>query len=234
MDLRHIVLETTKENLIHRVRAHPFLERCRNGTITLNELKEFLVQQGLYSAYFTRYLCALMSNLPSSDAVLKLAENLFEELGLDGGDSTPHHIIYRSMLERFGLSIKGVEPTPSTKKLIETMLHHCKNPNPSYGLGAICLGAEALVPSLYADIITGFTSCGIAAKDIDFFRVHVECDDGHAETLRDMMVDVADNDTNQVGIMLQTGRALADARFDFFSGIKAPTHAAEAAERAVA
>jgi hypothetical protein len=34
--------------------------------------------------------------------------------------------------------------------------------------------------------------------------------------------------------MLQTGRALADARFDFFSGIKAPTHAVEAAERAVA
>jgi pyrroloquinoline-quinone synthase len=234
MDLRHIVLETTKENLIHRVRAHPFLERCRNGTITLNELKEFLVQQGLYSAYFTRYLCALMSNLPSSDAVLELAENLFEELGLDGGDSTPHHIIYRNMLEHFGLSIKGIAPTPSTRKLIDTMLHHCKNPNPSYGLGAICLGAEALVPVLYADIITGFTACGIAAKDIDFFRIHVECDDGHAETLRDMMVSIAADDTNQVGIMLQTGRALADARFDFFSGIESPIHAADAAQRAVA
>ena len=234
MDLRHTVLETTKENLIHRVRAHPFLWRCRNGTITLNELKEFLVQQGLYGSYFTRYLCALMSNLPSSDALLRLAENLFEELGLDGGDSSPHHIIYRNMLERFGLSIKDIEPAPSTQKLIDTMLHHCKNPNPSYGLGAICLGAEALVPTLYADLIAGFTSCGVEAKDIEFFRIHVECDDGHAETLRDMMVDIADDDTDQVAIMLQTGRALADARFDFFSGIESTSHEADAAPRAIA
>ena len=234
MDLRQTVLETTKENLIHRLRVHPFLERCRNGTITLGELKVFLVQQGLYSAYFTRYLCALMSNLPSNDTVLELAENLFEELGLDGGDSTPHHIIYRNMLERFGLSIKGAEPTPATRKLIETMLHHCKHPNPSYGLGALCLGAEALVPALYTDIITGFKACGVAAQEIDFFRIHVECDDGHAETLRDMMVNIAADDLAQVGIMLQTGRALADARFEFFSGIKAPAQTATTARRAVA
>jgi pyrroloquinoline quinone (PQQ) biosynthesis protein C len=114
------------------------------------------------------------------------------------------------------------------------MLHHCKNPNPSYGLGAICLGAEALVPALYTDIISGFTACGVEAKDIDFFRIHVECDDGHAETLRDLMVNIAADDTEQVGIMLQTGRALADARFDFFSGIKSPSHAADVAQRAVA
>ena len=234
MDLRHIVLETTKENLIHRVRSHPFLERCRKGTITLDELKEFLVQQGLYSAYFTRYLCALMSNLPSGDAVLELAENLFEELGLDGGESTPHHIIYRNMLERFGLSIKGIEPTLSTRKLIDTMLHHCRNTNPSYGLGAICLGAEALVPALYTDIIAGFTACGVDARDIEFFRIHVECDDGHAETLRDMMVNIADNDADQVGIMLQTGRALADARFEFFSGIESLASVTDVARRAVA
>jgi hypothetical protein len=138
------------------------------------------------------------------------------------------------MLERFGLSIKGAEPTPSTRKLIESMLHHCKHPNPSYGLGALCLGAEALVPALYTDIIAGFKACGVAAKEIDFFRIHIECDDGHAETLRDMMVDIAADDIAQVGIMLQTGRALADARFEFFSGIKSSTHAAAAGQRAVA
>jgi pyrroloquinoline quinone (PQQ) biosynthesis protein C len=114
------------------------------------------------------------------------------------------------------------------------MLHHCKNPNPSYGLGAICLGAEALVPGLYTDLIAGFTACGIAPKDIDFFRIHVECDDGHAETLRDMMVSIAADDTDQVEIMLQTGRAMADARFGFFSGIESPTQAADAVQRAVA
>jgi hypothetical protein len=91
-----------------------------------------------------------------------------------------------------------------------------------------------LVPALYADIISGFAARGAEAKDIDFFRIHVECDDGHAATLRDLMVNIAADDTEQVGIMLQTGRALADARFDFFSGIQSPSHGTDAAQRAVA
>lgn len=221
MDLKHAILDSTKDNLVHRIRAHSFVERCRNGEVDLEELKVFLVQQGLYSSYFTRYLCALMSNLPSNHEVLELAENLFEELGLDAGNkSTPHHLIYRDMLQRFGLSIDEAEPTPGTLALIDTMLWHCKNPNPAFGLGALCLGAEALVPPLYSDILSGFEACGVTEEAVDFFRIHVECDDGHAETIRDIMVDIAQDDDEQIEIMLRAGQTLVDSRLNFFSEIE--------------
>lgn len=221
MDLRHAMLEDSKNSLIQQVRSHPFLERCQDGQVSLEEMKIFLVQQGLYSAYFTRYLCALMSNLPSNHEVLELAENLFEELGLEpGNQSTPHHLIYRDMLQRFGLSLDGAEAMPGTIALIDAMMWHCKNANPAYGLGALCLGAEALVPPLYSDILRGFKGCGVPEKDVDFFRIHVECDDGHAETIRDIMVEVAKDDAEQMQIMLTAGRTLVDARLNFFSGVE--------------
>lgn len=209
-------LDDAKLQFVEQLRGHSFLTRCRQGTITLDELKVFLVEQGFYSSYFTRYLCALMSNLPSNHEVLLLGQNLFEELGLGEGGSTPHHLIYRDMLGHFGLSLDGATPARGTLGLINTMLHHCRHPNAAFGLGAICLGAEALVPHIYSDLISGFTACGVAPEHIEFFRIHVECDDGHAQTIRDIMLSLAEGEGSQIDIMLTAGQALVDARWRFF------------------
>lgn len=221
MDMQLELLETSKHSLIERTRAHTFLTRCREGDVTLDELKIFLVQQGLYSTYFTRYLCAMMANLPSNREVLALAENLFEELGLEPDSPQPHYLIYRDMLERFGLTLEGAELLPGTQRLIESMFRHCRDLNPSAGLGALCLGAEALVPALYTDIVSGFRSCGVATQDIEFFLLHIECDDGHAETIRDIMVEVAATEPKQIDIMRDAGRDLVEARRHFFDSIEA-------------
>lgn len=213
------ILESAKLNMIKKLTAHPFLERCRTGAVTLDELKTFMVQQGIYSSYFTRYLCAMMANLPSNHEVLELAENLFEELGLAPGSPTPHYLIYRNMLEAFSLSLEGEQPSSGTQHLIDTMFKYCRELNPAYGLGALCLGAEALVPELYADIIKGFKHCGVKDEDIKFFQIHVECDDGHAETLRDIMVDLASGDNDQIEKMVEAGFALVEARLAFFSSL---------------
>lgn len=221
MELYLPVLENTKASLIARVREHSFLQRCRAGDVTLQELKLFLVQQGIYSSYFTRYLCALMGNLPSNDQVLKLAENLCEELGLTPDSETPHSIVYRDMLKAFDLTLDGARPLVGTRRLIDTMFDHCRHANSARGLGALCLGAEALVPPVYADVITAFEAHGVPARTLEFFRIHVECDDGHAETLRDIMVELASRDADNLPFMLGAGNALVDARMDFFSSIEA-------------
>ncbi len=223
MKLQYCVLDEAKMDLTARVLASPFVGRCRAGKVSLTEMKRYLVQQGLYGAHFTRYLCALMSNLPSNHAVLELAENLFEELGLDPANrSVPHHEIYRDMLARFGLCLEGAQATPGTRLLIDTMLAHCRSTNPAQGLGALCLGAEALVPALYADIILGFKACGVAADDIEFFRIHVDCDDGHAETIREIMLHVAAHDSEQLAAMIDAGSAVVSARLKFFDDLDRP------------
>ncbi|MDC8784536.1 TenA family transcriptional regulator [Roseateles koreensis] len=225
MDLVRHALESARVELTASVVQHSFLKRCRQGTIPMPVLKQFLVQQGHYSRHFVRYLCALMSNLKSTDQIQALAENLFEELGLTSDSPTPHSVIYKSMLERFDLSLEtGPAPSPGTLALIGTMSDHCHNPNPAMGLGALCLGAEALVAPVYADIMAGFASHGIGGQDMDFFRMHIECDDGHADTLCDIMVLTAEQDLAQLDIMIAAGGALARARMDFFSAIEAAHH----------
>ncbi|WP_346838608.1 iron-containing redox enzyme family protein [Microbulbifer sp. SAOS-129_SWC] len=220
MDMHLELLEGSKNALIKRTRAHPFLQRCRSGDISLGELKIFLAQQGFYSAYFTRYLCAMMANLPDNTAVLALAENLFEELGLEPGSPQPHHLIYRDMLQRFNVDPAAAEMLPGTRALIARMFHHCRDLSPSAGLGALCLGAEALVPALYTDIACGFRARGASDDAIEFFLLHIECDDGHAETIRDIMVDIVDDDPAQIDIMLGAGRDLVEARLHFFDSIE--------------
>ncbi|OHX13432.1 TenA family transcriptional regulator [Chromobacterium sphagni] len=220
MDMQLALFESTKEQLIERIRSHSFLKRCRSGEVSLDELKIFLVQQGLYSAYFTRYLCAMMANLPSNEEVLELAENLFEELGLAPNSPRPHHLIYREMLEHYSLSLDGAQPLAGTRRLIDSMFLHCRNLNPAAGLGALCLGAEGLVPVMYGEIIRGFEAQGAIRRDIEFFHIHVECDDGHADTIREIMLDIASSTPEQIDVMLSAGMSLVDARLDFFSSIE--------------
>ncbi|MFV8780971.1 TenA family transcriptional regulator [Microbulbifer sp. SA54] len=220
MDMYLELLENNKEALIERARGHSFLQRCRTGDVPLAELKIFLAQQGLYSAYFTRYLCAMMASLPDNDAVLALAENLFEELGLEPGSPQPHHLIFRDMLRHFDIDLARSPMLPGTRRLIERMFHHCRDLSPSAGLGALCLGAEALVPPLYSDIVAGFRAQGVSDKALEFFLLHIECDDGHAETIRDIMVGIADRDPSQIDVMLNAGRDMVDARLHFFDSIE--------------
>lgn len=219
MELMLPVLEDVRHELVATVTQHPFLKRCRDGSVSLEVLKGFLVQQGHYSRHFTRYLCALMSNLRTNDQVLALADNLFEELGLTEGSPAPHSDIYRAMLGRFGLSLEKTTPHAATQGLIQAMFDHCRDLNPSRGLGALCLGAEALVPQIYTDILAGFAAKNIDAADTEFFQIHVECDDGHAETMRDLMVQTAQEDPAQLEIMIKAGRSLVQARCRFFSGL---------------
>lgn len=221
MEEHAFLLEEFKLKLFSRIRESSFLVRCRQGEVSVEELKLFLVQQGIYSSYFTRYLCALMANLPSNGQVLKLAENLCEELGLTGDSPTPHSIIYRDMLSHFGLSLEGARPLLGTRRLIDTMFDHCRDPKVARGLGALCLGAEALVPSIYSDLLKGFKSAGIPDKAVEFFKIHVECDDGHSDTMRDIMVELARINPDQIAMMLSAGNALVDARIDFFDSIEA-------------
>jgi len=222
-------IESEKQRLIDQLLCHPFLVRCRAGKVSLEELQILLVQQGLYSSYFTRYLCAMMANLPSNAEVFELAENLFEELGFAPDSPTPHYLIYRDMLKAFGLSLDGQDLHPATQQLIDAMFDHCRRKDAAYGLGALCLGAEALVPSLYAELVRAFEAQGVDAKTIWFFHLHLQCDDEHAETLAKLMASRVEEDPSSLSRIVAAGRALVDARCRFFDGIEATWRERQAA-----
>ena len=212
--------ETVRQELILRLRQHPFLTKCRNGQISSATMETFLVQQGLYSQYFTRYLCAFMSNLPDNESVVALAENLFDEMGFRDDSQTPHSVIYKNMLESMGLSMSGQVALAGTTKLIQTMFEHCRSADVAKGLGALCLGAEALVPDLYGDIVVGMETLGHGGEQTAFFRIHMACDDAHAETLQNMVKALVKRDPDSFARVQQSGRELVEARLFFFDSIE--------------
>lgn len=221
-------LESERDALIEKLRSHSFLQRCRDGSVTLDELKIFLVQQGIYATSFTKYLCAAMANLPSNSDIRALALNLFDEAGFSG--TKPHAVIYDEMLESFGLSLQGAVPTSGTAKLIAAMFRHCRDENPAFGTGALCLGAEALVPALYTDIVKGFVQCGVKEDRLEFFTLHITVDDGHATTLGEIMAAIAKNKPEEVANMVAAGRELVDARMAFFTSVDEASQKLSAAE----
>jgi pyrroloquinoline-quinone synthase len=215
-------LETAKDALVERLKSHSFLRRCREGQVTLEEMKIFLVQQGLYATNFTKYLTAAMSNLPSNAEIRPLARNLFDECGFSG--TKPHAVVYDEMLEGFGLTLKGAAPLNGTVKLIDTMFRHCRSSNPAFGTGALNLGAEALVPEFYTDLVKGFVSCGVSEDQLGFFTLHIVVDDDHATTLGEIMDAIAKAKPEEVRNMIAAGSDLVDARMEFFTSVE---HAAK-------
>jgi pyrroloquinoline quinone (PQQ) biosynthesis protein C len=211
--------QTITQKNIARLRAHPFIRRCRDGTITRSALDVFLTQQAQYSSYFTRYLCALIANLDHSDDVFQLAENLAEELGLGEGGGQPHGRLFASMLSDLGIQQQDIRMYEETAHLIDTAFHYCRQRNPAYGLGALCLGAEAIVAPLYEDIIEGFTANGIQREHLKFFQVHVDCDDEHAETMKQILCRLHAERPQDLRYILEGAHAMIDARLEFFSGI---------------
>jgi len=204
---------------LERLDRTAFLTRCREGTASRQELETFLVQQYFYARHFTRYLCALLANLESDSDRLALTENLFEEMGLGDLGAEPHSKIYRDMLTAFGLHPENERPLPATRDLVATMLRFCSSPNPMTGLAALCLGAEAIVPHIYRQILNGLLARGFPLEKLEFFPLHIEGDDEHAATMMRIIERELERDGTQRPTMAAATKEIIELRARFFEAI---------------
>lgn len=197
-----------------------FLSRCRSGEISREELQVFLRQHQIYSRCFTRYLAALLTNIDNDDHRFELTRNLFDEMGLGEAGDIPHSQLYREMMHSMGV-MPDQTPLPGTRHLMDTMYECCKSPSHMVGLGALCLGAEGIVPHIYRQIVEGFLAVGESLSNLLFFTLHIECDDNHAAT----MYKIIDQDLQKhpaAEIDLNYGaEKLIRARIGFFEGLSA-------------
>jgi pyrroloquinoline quinone (PQQ) biosynthesis protein C len=197
----------------------PFLTRCREGIVTRDELCSYVRQQFHYSRHFTRYLSALLANLADEADRRDLVQNLFEEMGLGAFGSVPHAQIYREMMHAMGVRPEDGPPTPETDVLVATMFECSGARRPMVGLGALCLGAEAIVPHLYSQVVAGFEANGEPRENLVFFQIHIEGDDEHAVTMRRIIDRELERDpTSRVDLEYGAARAIA-ARLAFFRAL---------------
>jgi pyrroloquinoline quinone (PQQ) biosynthesis protein C len=201
----------------------PFLTRCREGIATRDELCSFVRQQCHYSRHFTRYLSALLASLVDETDRRDLVQNLFEEMGLGGFGRVPHAQIYRDMMRAMGVALEDEVPTPETESLIATMFECSSAKRPMVGLGALCLGAEAIVPHLYSQVVSAFEAVGEPREHLWFFQIHIEGDDEHAVTMRRIIVRELERDPSSL-VDLEYGAVRAiGARVAFFRALSERT-----------
>jgi pyrroloquinoline quinone (PQQ) biosynthesis protein C len=161
-----------------------------------------------------------MSQLNNGDDVLKIAANLTEELGLDGDTTNrAHSRIYADMLKAFDISLETYPTNPETQSLIDTMFNLCRQPTGLAGLGAMCLGAEGLVPAMYSRIVQGFRHHNVDFRQLEFFTIHIECDDGHAATMNDILARQTENAPSNLVTALNAGDVAVSARLRFFDAL---------------
>jgi len=103
--------------------------------------------------------------------------------------------------------------------LVDTMLDRCRGPRAMVGLGALCLGAEAIVPEVYTAILSGFEAVREPRQNLEFFTIHIVGDDEHAVTMREIILrELAREPRRRLDLEYGAARAIT-AHVSFFETI---------------
>lgn len=186
---------------------HPYLQAIRNGDLpnfTL-AMQDFAFQYGIYSKPFTQYLKAVINNLKSAQHKEMLLENLTEEQG-DTHDvelppdvlatvvDVPHAQLYRRFQEAIGVDQTyrmQTQESQTAKLWRDQFLALCQT-DEYVGVGAIGIGTELIVSSVYSQILDGLKAHSkLSMTERVFFDLHSQCDDEHAAQMLSIAKDLA-------------------------------------------
>jgi pyrroloquinoline-quinone synthase len=209
-------LRQLQEN--HHFWDNKLFRACRSGDLSVEDFKFIFEQYYLYSKNFTRYLAGLMKNLDNDLFRSHLSENLWEE----GGGAQPdqrHAEIFRKFLrEALEINTAEVRFLDGTQLFVQRYLDFCAYSHAMAGSAFLSMGTEAIVSRMYGILVEGMLKAGIEEKHLQFFRIHMECDDAHAETLEKIM----ESFSGSPGWYDSCARAVDHAltiRKDFFEGL---------------
>jgi len=176
----------------HPLWGNRLFQACEAGTLDREDLRYVFSQYQLYSRNFTRYISAMMANCESDLFRARLSENLWEE----GGGCAPerrHAEIFRRFLrDALGLTPEDTEFDAHTQFFSREYLRFCQVSDALAGSAFLSLGTEGIVSRMYSILMRGLVRAGIPDDQLEFFKIHIECDDDHALTLEQIMLSYAD------------------------------------------
>jgi len=175
---------------------HPYLQSLRNGDFPDIHLayQDFAFQYGLYTTQFVRYLSAVIENLERPGHRQILQSNLAEEKGnaqdidlppevLDSIGGQSHASLFRRFQEALGVDADyrgSATDADVGSRWSREFLQLC-GINEFVGIGAIGIGTELIVSSIYDQILQGLEAHShLTMAQRVFFDLHSECDDEHA------------------------------------------------------
>jgi pyrroloquinoline-quinone synthase len=162
---------------------HPFYRAWTAGELSIERLKNYVVQYYRHVAAFPRYLSALHSRCNDIETRQAILENLIDEER--GAENHPE--LWLRFAEALGVprgDVLAAAPIPAASALVETFDRLAQTRPLSAGLAALYV-YESQTPKVAAAKINGLRRFyGIDdARGLAFFRIHQEADVYHAETV---------------------------------------------------
>ncbi len=193
----------------HKALNHPFLDRLKQGDFENvgAVLRDYAHQYSIYSEWFTRYLDGVIKNLDSKEHIQALMENMEEEKGKPNSpniEERSHVELFQRFKDQIGADQDYCKNNPPCTTVLlwrDLFLQKCNSEIRGVGLAAIGLGTEFIISTIYPNIIRAIEDHTELGQDGSlFFRLHVDCDDNHAEVVKKITEEVAEDISSREAI----------------------------------
>ncbi|HMG57366.1 MAG TPA: iron-containing redox enzyme family protein, partial [Kofleriaceae bacterium] len=189
------------------------------GALSRDDIRHVFSQYHLYTSSFTRFIAAVMASCESDLFRAQLAHNLWEE----GGGCEParrHAQIFRNFLgDSLGIAdVAEITYAAHTRHFVAEYLAQAQSDEPVAGAAFLAIGTEGIVSRMYEIMRTGLVRAGIPESELEFFDIHIACDDEHAVTLENMMMSYA-GQPGWFDTCAGAMRRALDLRMAFFDGL---------------
>ena len=216
----------------HSLWNHEFLVRCRNGELTLAEVRVLAVQMYKFCKSFSHILATILSRCSDLTVQLVIMENLFDELG-EGNADMAHPELFRHFTRALGIDDQTLDATPATPETLNLIDTYMKLPHEyDYlaAMSAVCFASEGIVNSLYTQLQNGIVGAAPLPKEaLIFFDLHIDLDGDHALNMARLIEPRISSAEEAININRAILEAM-DARVEFFNGIDRQSHKRDASE----
>ncbi len=182
------LLKTLEEQIERRsLLKHPFYQSWVEGSLSIKALQEYAKQYYKHVLAFPTYLSAVHTNCPYLPVRQQILENLIEE---ERGEKN-HPELWLRFGEALGLDREQLRATPAlpeTDHAISKFKSITLFRSFVEGLAAL-YAYEEQVPRVAATKIDGLRKHYnvTEARGLEFFTLHMEVDQWHAQTSRDII-----------------------------------------------
>jgi pyrroloquinoline quinone (PQQ) biosynthesis protein C len=196
-----------EESLRHRAVRHPYLRALHDGSLPDSRwaLADFARHYYGYSANFPRYLTAVISRLDTAEHRRGLLDNLTEESGIyeeeeleilagmgvqrEWIEGVPHPQLFKRFSVAMGIDHSREQEADQVRGWRELFLLLLSNGTPAEAVGALGLGTENIVRTVYTPFLAAISRVDdLAPQDAVFFPLHAAVDDHHQATLQAISV----------------------------------------------
>ncbi len=205
------IKDLIEESLNHRAVNHPYLKALGSGDLPDTDwaLRDFAQHYYGYSLHFPRYLTTVISKLEVAAHRNSLLQNLTEESGIyedeeyaelaavgverEWIEGVPHPQLFRRFREATGITAPYAQADEAIELVCwrESFLATLTYGSAAEALGALGLGTENIVSTIYIPFVEALKRTDLHPRDTVFFPLHTAVDDHHQEALEQISLDFA-------------------------------------------